>query len=50
MIRDKDHMVTVVLNVPSRITYQLFKKQGAFYLTHFQPIFHIWANQVVGLC
>ena len=49
MIRDKDHMVTVVLNVPSRITYQLFKIQGAFYLTHFQPMFHIWANQVVGL-
>ena len=48
MIRDKDHMVTVVLSVPSRITYQLFKKQGAFYLTHFQPMYHLSANQVVG--
>ena len=49
MIRDKDYMVTVILNVPSTITYQLFKKQGDFYLTHFQLMFHIWANQVVGL-
>ena len=34
-IKDKDHMVTVILNVPSRIIYQLFKKQGAFNSTHF---------------